>query len=464
MMNNEFNLTVIGGGPGGYAAAIRASQLGLKVALVEEAELGGTCLNRGCIPTKSLLHSSELYSMTRHFSEFGIEIKDLAFNYTKAASKKHAVVKQLRRGVEALVKNSGCCIFAGRGLIKSTHTVEVTGKDHRIITTDNIIIATGSMPSIPPIPGIESARVLVSDDVLNLKECPEKVVIIGGGVIGMEFATIFNALGKAVTVVEMTGTILSGVDVEISEICRKIIERKGVAIFTESKVMSLKSDSGTICIFENNGTEMGIEADMVIVAAGRKPKTEGIGLENIGILTEQGFINVNERMETSIKGIYAIGDITGKPMLAHVATAQGLVVASNAAGKDKIMNYSVIPACIYTNPEIATVGLTEAEALKKGLSIKIGRFPISANGKSIIMGEKEGLAKLIADADTGEILGAHIIGPRATDMIAEICIAMKLESTIEEVADTIHPHPSISEIIMEAAHDIEGLCIHKPGK
>ena len=459
--HNKYDLTIIGGGPGGYVATIRASQLGLKVAVIEEREMGGTCLNRGCIPTKSLLHSSEVYHIAKHSDEFGIITKDVDFDYKKITLIKDAVVKQLRSGVESLVKRNGADILIGRGMIKDKNTIEIVGKDVQTITTRNIIIATGSRPSKPPIPGIDGNRVFDSDGVLNLIQCPDKVVIIGGGVIGVEFATIFNSLGKKVIIIEIMDFILPGIDIEISSMLKKSLEDKGIKIFTGSKVTSIKSDSKAVCSFENNGEKMNVDGDIVIVAIGRKPNSENIGLENVGIETERGFINVNDMMETSVKGIYAIGDITGMALLAHVASEQGLVAAANAAGKMKKMDYAIVPGCIYTNPEIATVGLTEANAIKKGYKIKIGKFPIASNGKSMIMGEKEGFVKIIAEQDTGEILGAHIFGPRATDMISEISVAMKLESTIEEVADTMHPHPTVSEIIMEAAQDVDKSCIHK---
>ena len=461
-MNEKFDLTVIGGGPGGYVAAIRAGQLGLKVAVIEEKQMGGTCLNRGCIPTKVLLHSAEIFYLAKSGSEFGVEVENIRFNYTKIVSRKDTVVKQLRSGVESLVKSNGAAMYNGKAIIKDKNTIEITGKDTRIIHTDKIIVATGSKPAKPPILGIEGEMVLDSDAVLELTECPDRVVIIGGGVIGVEFATVFNSLGKEVTIIEMMDTILPGIDAEISSALRKSLEKKKVKIFTGSKVTSLISDNKATCIFETNGIVNSVEADRVIVAIGRKPNSDGIGLENIGVELEKGFIMVNDRLETSVKDIYAIGDVTGKIQLAHVASAQGLVAVANIAGQSQVMNYSVVPSCIYTSPEIAAVGLSEADALNMGHKVKIGRFPVRINGKSMIMGEKEGLIKIITDEITGEILGAQIMGPRATDMIAEICVAMKLESTIEELVTTVHPHPTVSEIIMEAAHDVEGLSVHKP--
>jgi len=463
-MNYKFDLTVIGGGPGGYVAAIRAAQSGLKVVIVEAGEIGGTCLNRGCIPTKTLLHSAEVYHTMKHSAELGITAKEVSFDYSVIASRKDAVVEQLRSGIEFLIKNNQITTVKGKGSIKDRNTVELVGEDTQLLTTDKIIIATGSRALKPPIPGIGEDNVLDSDDVLNLTACPDKVVIIGGGVIGVEFATLFNSLGKAVTIIEMLDTILPGIDAEISMMAGESLENKGIKVFTGSRVTSIKSEGRKVCLFEKDGKELAAEGDVVIVAIGRRPNSENIGIENIGIETEKGFIKVNDRMETSVKGIYAIGDVTGKVLLAHAASEQGLVAAANAAGGNYKMDYSIVPGCIYTSPEIATVGLSENAALKKGCNIKVGRFPVNSNGKSVVMGENDGLIKIITEAETGEILGAHILGPRATDMISEISVAMKLEATIEEVADTIHPHPTVSEIIMEAAQDVSGTCIHKPKK
>jgi len=460
-MDYMFDVTVIGGGPGGYVAAIRAAQLGLKAAVIEERQMGGTCLNRGCIPTKSLLHSAEVFRTARHSKEYGITLENVELDYSGIVNRKDKVVRLLRSGVESLVKGNGITVISGRALLKDKNTIEVTGQNLQTITSKNIIIATGSRPYKPPIPGIKGDKVLDSDGALSMTACPEKVVIVGGGVIGVEFATFFNAIEKEVTIIEMMDTILPGVDIEISSALLKSLTRKGVKIFTGSRVTSIKSDSRAVCTFESNGTEMTAEGDVIIVAIGRKPNTEGLGLESVGIDTERGFIKVNEKMETSVKGIYAIGDVTGKIQLAHVASAQGLVAASNAAGFIRTMDYAVVPGCIYTSPEIATVGLTEAEAARRGHKVKVGKFPVGANGKSMIEGEREGIIKIITDSETGKILGAHIMAPRATDMISEICVAMKLEAPVKEIADTIHPHPTVSEIIMEAAFDVEGLCIHK---
>lgn len=460
-MDKEFDLTIIGGGPGGYVAAIRALQLGLKVAVVEEREIGGTCLNRGCIPTKALLYSAEVFHIVQDCLEFGIETEGVRFDYHKISQRKESIVKQLRSSVEYLVKSNGGLIIQGKAFIKDKNSIEVTGKEKQTVKTDKLIIATGSRPFKPPIPGIDGHKVLDSDQVLGLTDCPEEVVIIGGGVIGVEFATIFNTLGKKVTIIEMMEAIIPGVDTEISMILRKLLESKGVKIFSGAKVTNIISDKSMICVFEKEGKTQRVEGDMIIAAIGRRPNTENLGLENIGVVIEKGFIKVDERMETAVKGVYAIGDVTGKVMLAHVASAQGLIAAANAAGNNQVIDYSVAPSCIYTNPEIATVGITEADAIKKKVKIKVGRFPVGANGKSMIMGEKVGLVKMVADAGTGKILGVHMMGPRATDIIAEACVAMKLESNIEDLSATIHPHPTVGEMIIEVSHDTEGICIHK---
>jgi len=464
-MDNKYNLAVIGGGPGGYEAAIRASQLGLKVVLIEERDMGGTCLNRGCIPVKALLYAAEVYHTVKTCSEFGVSAGNAGYDYAKMVARKDAVVKRLRSGVEFLLKSYSVTVIKGRARIKDANTVEVesgASGNVTIIKTSKIIIATGSRPARPPVPGLDGKNVLDSDGVLDMSSCPEKIVIIGGGVIGIEFATIFNMLGKNVTVIEMMDKILPGVDAEVTDLLEKILRKKGVEIYTGARVKSIYNEPKVSCVFEQAGKETVADGDIVLVATGRAPNTDGIGLENVGIETKKGFIPVNEYMETSVKGIYAIGDVTGKVLLAHVASAQGIVAAANAAGQNKKMSYSVVPSCIYTDPEIASVGLTEKDALEKGYNIEVGRFPSAFNGKSIIMGDSEGFAKIITDKATGEILGAHLIALRATDMIAEVCVAMKLESTIEELSDTIHPHPTISEMIMEAAHDAEGFCVNKP--
>ena len=463
-MENKFDLVVIGGGPGGYVAAIRALQYGLKVAVVEERDIGGTCLNRGCIPTKSLLHSAEVYHSAKNAALFGVHAGDVSFDYNKIAARKDEVTMQLRMGIEFLIKKNGGDILNGRGIIKDKNTIEIQNSETQTVTTDKIIIATGSRPSIPPVPGLEGKQIFDSDDVLAMTECPEKIVIIGGGVIGVEFATVFNTLGKKVIIIEMMDAILPMIDGEISAALHKSLQKKGIQIYTGAKVTTVTSGEKAVCTFEKNQEKVDIDADMVVVAVGRKPNTENIGIENIGVSMERGFISVNEKMETDVKGVYAIGDVTGKAQLAHVASAQGLVAAANAAGEQCAMDYTVVPSCIYTDPEVASVGLSEAEARSRGFSISIGKFPVNANGKSMIMGCSEGLVKIITDEETGVILGAHLMAPRATDMLTELSEAIQKKLNVNELGNVIHPHPTVSEIIMEAAHDVDGFCVHIPPK
>jgi len=460
-MEKAFDVAVLGGGPGGYVAAIRAAQLGKKTVLIEKDTVGGTCLNRGCIPTKALLHSAEVYHTVKTAAEFGIDVADASFDYKRIASRKNAIVKKLTGGVGFLVKNAGATLVSGEGKLTDAHTIAVNGET---IKAENIIIATGSAPARLPIPGIDTEGVINSDGVLSLEACPESLVVIGGGVIGIEFATLFHTFGKKVTVIEMMESILPGIDEEISASMERLLKKKGIEIVTGAKVLGLRKENGVTCEYEKNGEKKTASAETCVVAVGRKPVTADIGLEAAGVKTQGGFIEVDEAMRTSVPNIYAIGDLTGKVQLAHVASAQGLVAAANIAGGNKKMHYGIIPSCIYTHPEIASVGLTEKQAREKGLSIKLGKFPVSANGKSMVMGDAEGFVKIISEAKTGEILGAHMMAPRATDMITEFSVLMKAEGTIDELSDTIHPHPTVSEMIMEAAHDVEGLCIHAVSK
>ncbi len=454
----DFDAAVIGAGPGGYVAAIRCAQLGLKTAIVEYREMGGTCLNRGCIPTKALLHSAEVFDeINKDSKELGINVENVSVDFGKVAKRKDKIVKQLSGGVAALVKARKIAIINGKAAFTGKNSFSVEGKEY---SAKNIIIATGSEPARIPIPGIDREGVMNSDGVLSSDKLPESVVIIGGGVIGIEFATLYSSFGKKVTIVEALPRILNTLEEDVSATMSKLLKKRGVEIHTGAKVTEIKD--GLKVVFEENGKVGETEGEAVVVAIGRRPLTSGIGLEKAGVeLTEKGFVKVNDKMETSAPGIYAIGDITGKIQLAHVASAQGLVAAANAAGKEKKMSYEIIPSCIYSNPEIAAVGMTEAEARAKGLQIKTGIFSTAGNGRSKILGCQEGYARLVTDARTGEILGATIVAPHATDMIAEIVTAMKAEATVEEIADAIHPHPTVSEIIMEAAHDVDGLSVHK---
>ncbi len=452
----DYQVAVLGGGPGGYVAAIRAAQYGRKTALIESGELGGTCLNRGCIPTKALLHGAHTYQEMLHAERFGISAKALSLDYQKLAAHKDEVVKKLVRGIAALEKAHGVEVIKGFGTLADAHTILVEG---RAVRAEQIILATGCTPSMPPIPGIENA--INSDAVLQMEACPEDMIIIGGGVIGIEFASLFSALGKRVTILEALPDILSGMDAEITAQLKRKLKKDGVKIMTGARVSRIEKDDGVYVTYSIGDRQEKAGAACCIVCTGRKPMTQNIGLEKLGVAMERGYVTVDARMRTSIPHIYAIGDITGKAQLAHVASAQAMVAAAACAGKDGRMRYDVIPACVYTNPEIAQVGLTEKQALEQGKNVVCGRFDVAGNGRSMACGESVGFVKLVADRSTGEIYGAQLFAPRATDMLAEICAVMRSEGTIDELADTIHPHPTFSEMLMEAAHDAQGHCCHR---
>ncbi len=453
-MTHEFDVAVLGGGPGGYECAIRCAQLGLKTALVEARELGGTCLNRGCIPTKALLHGAELYAEAKAGSAFGLILDGLTLDYPKLAAFKDDKVKKLVSGIEALEKAHGVEVVRGFGRLTGPNEMDVNG---RRLTYDKLILAMGSAPARPPVPGMETAY--TSDDVLAAVNLPSGAIIIGGGVIGLEFATLFASLGKKVTIVEMMPDILPGVAPEITSKLKALLKKKGVEFILGAKVTGV--EKGRKVTFEQDGRADERTAATVIVCAGRRPMTRDCGLEAIGLETDRrGFIEVDDHLRTAVKDVYAIGDITGKIQLAHVASAQGMVAAANCAGRDKTMRYDRVPACIYTSPEIGYVGLTEEAARAQGREVVTGGFNIAANGRCMVMNESTGLVKLVADKATGEILGCQIMAPRATDMIAEVTALMSHGGTIQSLSEVIHPHPTVSEIIAEAAHDAEGLCVN----
>lgn len=453
-MRKHFSAVVIGGGPGGYVAALRLANLGIDTLLIERDQLGGTCLNRGCIPTKTLMHGAEVYQTVRHAEQFGVSARDATFDYSAISRRKDSVVSRLRKGIERLEEKAGVEVAQAAAAFFDCHTLRVGDE---IITADHIVIATGSRPAMLGIPGVEIPGVVDSDAVLKWNDCPKSIAIIGGGVIGVEFASLFSALGVHVHILEMAHEILPTVDEEIAAQMRNKLLSEGVEIFTNAKV--LRIEEGVTVVFDQQG-EKRVVVEKCIIAVGRNPVTDGLGLECAGVRMNGKFIDVDAGMRTNQPGIYAIGDVTGKAQLAHVAMAQAMMVAENIAGSDKVMDYNIVPSCVYSSPEIASVGLTEKEAAARH-RIKIGRFDVSANGRSTILNESTGLIKIITEERTGEILGCHILAPRATDMIGEICVAMRSEGTIEELADTIHPHPTISEMIMEAAHDAMGACVHR---
>ena len=460
-MADSFDVVIIGGGPGGYVAALRSAQLGAKTAIVEKDRLGGTCLVRGCIPTKALLQSSELYSQAKGGAEFGLVTDSITFDWAVAQKRKTAVVDQLVKGVEGLLKAGGVTTFRGAGRLAGKGTVNV-GDD--VITAKDIVIATGSAISRIPLKGAE--HTIDSDQILELKEVPKRLAVIGGGVVGMEFAAMFSALGSTVTVLEMLPQVLPMVDADLVTLYAKHLAGLGGTIHTNSKVAEVAKAKGGLQVrFAEGGEGGSVDADQVLLAVGRSPYTEGLGLDEAGVKLERGRVVVDDHLRTTAAGVWAIGDVIGGIMLAHVASYEGICAVENIAGHaDRIPDYHAAPNCIYTDPEIAHVGLGEKDAKEKGLDIKIGKFPFVASGRALTLGQSEGFAKVIADSSSGKLLGAHIIGPRATDLIAEATLAIQNGLTMEQLDLTIHAHPTLPESLMEAALAAQGRAIHIPNR
>ena len=460
-MADSFDVVILGGGPGGYVAALRAAQLGAKTAIVEKDRLGGTCLVRGCIPTKALLQSSELYSLAKGGAEFGLVTDSIAFDWAVAQKRKTAVVDQLVKGVEGLLKAGGVTIFRGAGRLGGKGLVKV-GND--AVQAKDIVIATGSAVSRIPLKGAE--QTIDSDQILELKDVPKRLAVIGGGVVGMEFAAMFAALGSKVTVLEMLPQVLPMVDADLVNVYAKHLAGIGGAIHTNSKVAEVVKAKGGLQVRFSEGGEGGaVDADQVLLAVGRSPYTEGLGAEEAGVKLERGRVVVDTQLRTAAAGVWAIGDVIGGIMLAHVASYEGVCAVENiAGGGNRTPDYHAAPNCIYTDPEIAHVGLGEKEAKEKGLDVKIGRFPFAASGRALTLGQSEGFVKVIADSGSGKLLGAHIIGPRATDLIAEATLAIQNGLTMEHLDLTIHAHPTLPESLMEAALAAQGRAIQIPNK
>ncbi len=460
---NEIEVVIIGGGPGGYVAAIKAAHLGLKALLVEKDKLGGVCLNWGCIPTKALVSTAELLNNLQRAGEFGIQVKDYSFDFSAIMKRKDMITQRLSSGVGQLMKANQVRVIKGEGQIIEPGTVEVTGTagEKEIIKTKNIIIATGSKVMRLPIPGIDTEGVITSNEALSLSELPSRMLIIGGGVVGIEFAGIFKALGVEVTVVEMLPRILLPIDEEIARRLTQLLKRKGIEILTDSKVKAIKKNHQNLeVLISTTDGEKKIETEKVLLAAGRVPELGNIDVQGLGIELDKGAIKVDEKMRTNIPGIYAVGDVVGKIMLAHVASREGIVAVENISGKEVLMNYKVVPNCVFSMPEVASVGLTEEEARKENDNIKVSKFPFMANGKALGMGETEGMVKIIANADTSELLGFHILGAHASDLIAEGTLGLSMKATAFEIVNTIHAHPTLAEAIAEAAEGITGKPIH----
>ncbi len=462
-MNEVIDIAIIGGGPGGYVAAIKAAHLDLKVVVMEKDKLGGVCLNRGCIPTKALVSTAELLNHFQRGGEFGIQVKDYSIDFPAIMKRKDLITQRLSSGVGQLMKANQVRVVRGEGQIVEPGKVQVTDStgQKEIIETKNIIIATGSSVMKLPIPGIDSKGVITSDEALFLSELPSKILIIGGGVVGIEFAGIFRALGVEVTVVEMLPRILLPIDEEIARRLTQLLKRKGIEILTDCKVKEIKNNDRNLEVLVSTPDgEKKLEAEKVLSAAGRVPELGNIDVQRLGIELDGKAIKVDEKMRTNIPGIYAVGDVVGKVMLAHVASREGMIAVENIAGKDVLMDYKVIPNCVFSMPEVASVGLTEEEAGKENNNIKVSKFPYMANGKAQGMGEAEGMVKIIADSDTLELLGVHILGAHASDLIAEGTLALSMKATASDIVNTVHAHPTLAETVAEAAEGILGKPIH----
>lgn len=451
---------VIGGGPGGYVAAIRAAQLGAEVQIVEAENLGGVCLNVGCIPTKAMIHVAEGYESALHSSALGLKIGSVEVEWPKVLSYKGKIVDRLVKGVEGLLKANKVTIHRGRAELKDSRTVVVNGKD---LSADAIILATGSDPAKINFPGADLPGVIDSTGALSLPERPKSMAILGGGVIGIEFASMYSAFGAKVTVIEMLPDIMAGIDSEIVAAVRGDIVRKGVNVLTNAKLTGAKQNGALLDVsYEVGGEVKSVTVEKLLVAVGRRPRTQNIGLEAVGVNTERGRILVDANFQTNVPGVYAIGDCSSPIMLAHVASAQGVAAVEHALGHKAAYFGNIIPACIYTTPEVASVGMTEDKLKTAGIAYKKGVFQLAGNGKSLIEADGVGMVKILAGQKHGEILGVHIYGPRATDLITEAALAMRLEATVDELISTIHAHPTVGEAMAEAALAVDGIAIHWP--
>jgi len=463
-MEQPYDVTIIGAGPGGYVAAIRAAQLGLKVALVEKEHLGGVCLNWGCIPTKALLRNAEVISLLGQGKEFGFTVAGFEANYSAAVDRSRKVAERLVKGIGLLMRKNQVEIIEGTGVLKSPNSVQVALNEGgtRTLATRNVIVATGgrarSLPGIAP----DGERVLTYREAIVLRQLPASAVIVGAGPIGMEFAHVWSTYGSEVTVVEMLPHAVPLEDTEVSAEIERAFKRRKVRLLTSTRVQGVETTADGVRVrVADEKAEQVLEAARVLVAIGVRPNSENLGLEALSVHMERGNVVVDASMRTNVPGLYAIGDVTGKLALAHVASAQGIVAAETIAGVETVtLDYEMLPRCTYCQPQVASFGLTEAQAVERGHTVKVGRFPFRANGKALGLGEYEGFAKIVADAATGEILGAHLVGPEVTELLPELVLARHWELTPKEIARTVHAHPTLSEVLMEAAHGVFGTAIH----
>lgn len=458
-------VAVIGGGPGGYVAAIKAAMLGAEVTVIEKRKVGGTCLNVGCIPTKALLASSSLISSIKEAKDFGIHINgEVEANFDDIMNRKNKVVSQLISGIEFLFEKRGIKLVNGFGKLVDTNKIEVNKEDgsKELVEADKIILANGSQPVILPMFPYDGDKIITSDEALNLKDVPKSLLIVGGGVIGCEFGQFFRALGTEVTIVEMFDQLLPLEDKDVAKQLQRQFKKDKIKVMTGVKIEKCEIVDNEVVATLSNGKE--VKAEKALLSIGRKPYLDNSGIEDIGIQLERGKVIVNENLETNVKGIYAIGDIINTPFLAHVASKEGLVAAQNAVfGNSKTVNYAAVPRCVYTEPEVAGVGKTEKELQENGIEYNTGQFDFRALGKAQAIGHFQGFIKILADKND-KIIGASIVGPHATDLLTELSLAVHLGLTVEEVGDVIHAHPTLSEGIMEALHDVHGECVHAAPK
>lgn len=461
-MENTFELIVIGAGPGGYVAAIQGAKLGLRTAIVECREVGGTCLNRGCIPTKAMLHGANLYKEIKEAERFGIFAENVSFDYSKIMEYKEETCFKLREGITSLLKANGVTMITGKATLEKDKTVTVT-QDHMVETyqAKSIILATGAVPSKIPVKGSQIDGVLNSEDLFLLADVPQSLVIVGGGVIGVEMAKVFSSFHTKITLIEAAPRLISNFDKEIAQSLKMTLKKQGVEVFTSSLLQSIeKEKEGLKCFFEENGENKEVSAQYVLFAVGREPNTRGLFGEGVSIEMAGKKVVVDDGFETSIKGVYAIGDLSSDIQLAHNAIAQGIQIANRLGGGNSTEDLSVIPSCIYTNPEIASVGITEEEAKKGEIPVKVGKFIMSGNGKTLISKDERGFIKVISHGESGVILGAQLMCARATDMVGEFTMAITNKLTVNDMLKTVRPHPTYNEAITEALEEVEGQGIH----
>ncbi len=455
-------ITVLGAGPAGYAAALRAAQKGAKVTLIEKERLGGTCLNWGCIPTKAWVESAHRWKNIREAEEFGLECSPQGPNLEGIVARKNKIVNDLVNGIQQLMAKQKVNVLKGQGTVMNPRlvSVELENGSREEVENDYLILATGSVPASLPVPGLDLPGVMTSKEVLDLTELPSSLVIIGGGVIGLEFANIFQNLGSKVTVVELLPRILPDVDGEIVRRLMPILKKNGLDIRVSTKLLEIKKqdDQLALSLEGSKGVET-LTAEKVLVATGRIPSLSGVDAPALGLELDGRFVRVNAYLETNLPGVYAIGDIVKSPMLAHVATAEAETAVENIFGEKQAMDYSAVPSAVYISPEVAYVGLTEEEAKEQGLAYKVGKFPFTANGRALTLGEAQGVVKIIAE-ENGRVVGAHLLGPQASELVAELTLALRWGITTEQLSRTIHAHPSLAEAVLESAHSVFGKALH----